>query len=201
MMPVAFLSCSRPPCPLCRQRIPHRVVRHAISLRAAAVATAQIASWLMSGLKTCDRSIPCLPERAHMLVLQTELGNNNVTDGRHNGRRAAQRARALPASSSTMPLIALASAAPLPSSSSPVVVPANLVPEALVEPFPRDASTPIIDQAGSGTVPTLAKPRSKRGELPCFNWQRTKACPKGNKCWYSHDPAVRSWPHAHFWIF
>ena len=59
----------------------------------------------------------------------------------------------------------------------------------------RASDEPIIDGVQPIVAPILptnqaTKPKPKRGELPCYKWQKTGACPKGDKCWYAHDPAV-----------
>jgi hypothetical protein len=67
-------------------------------------------------------------------------------------------------------------------------------PEAYV--ITRDASDTTTQDTLQSPAPhspafNLTKSRPKRGELPCFTWQKTGSCPKGAKCWYGHDPAVR----------
>ncbi|TBU27591.1 hypothetical protein BD311DRAFT_843123 [Dichomitus squalens] len=37
--------------------------------------------------------------------------------------------------------------------------------------------------------PEANKPKFKRGARPCFAWEKTGVCPRGEECWYAHDPA------------
>ena len=47
-------------------------------------------------------------------------------------------------------------------------------------------STSMVLEAGKGK-----KPRMKRGEVPCHAW-KAGSCVKGAKCFFAHDPEVRS---------
>ncbi|KAJ7632116.1 hypothetical protein FB45DRAFT_791002 [Roridomyces roridus] len=51
-------------------------------------------------------------------------------------------------------------------------------------------STPATLTAVQGPSNSQRRPRPERGEIPCRAW-RDGECPKGDKCWFGHDPEVR----------
>ncbi|KAJ6598016.1 hypothetical protein B0H10DRAFT_735207 [Mycena sp. CBHHK59/15] len=56
-------------------------------------------------------------------------------------------------------------------------------------PVLRTTEQPMVVPQAS-PVFSQARPRPKRGELPCRAW-RDGNCTKGAKCWYGHDPQVQ----------
>jgi hypothetical protein len=52
------------------------------------------------------------------------------------------------------------------------------------------ASDPSHIQPAAPSAGGPQKRGPKRGELPCFTWQKSGTCPKGDKCWYTHNPLV-----------
>ncbi|TBU51225.1 hypothetical protein BD310DRAFT_1043628 [Dichomitus squalens] len=39
-------------------------------------------------------------------------------------------------------------------------------------------------------APKANKPKFERGTQPCFAWEKTGACTRGEESWYAHDPAI-----------
>ncbi|KAJ7771603.1 hypothetical protein B0H16DRAFT_1514042 [Mycena metata] len=53
-----------------------------------------------------------------------------------------------------------------------------------------DRSVVLQPPSAPSPPPPQARPRPKRGELPCHAW-RDGHCAKGDKCWYAHDPQIQ----------